>query len=195
MYSNDVAESTERSEVELAVLDLLAAGDERDEDGGSITQRQANDTNAGEGVESSGGAKVDDTEDDLDNHAKHHGIEWHVELRVDSLPQLITGNSTVTGKGPGSAGCGRSASNTTEQTQNEEGHEQANGTTGGPYGVSENDGHWLAGGKGCKHGLVGQDEDQGNQEKQATNSVQGNGSYHGLGYLSGGLSYFFAHTT
>jgi len=118
--SNDVAESTKGSEMELAFLDLLAAGDERDKDGSRVTQRQANDTDTGEGVESSSGTKVDETKDELDCHAEHHGVEWHVELRVDRLPQLVTGNGAVTGKGPGSAGCGCRAANTAKQTKDEQ---------------------------------------------------------------------------
>ena len=127
---DNVAEGTEHSKVELSLLDLLATSKERDQDGSSVTQCQANDTNTGEGVEGSGGTKVDETQGDLNNHAKHHGVERNVELGVDSPPQLVTGDSAITGKGPSSARRSSGASNTTEQTQNEERNKQSDGSAG-----------------------------------------------------------------
>lgn len=142
---NNVAEGTEHAKVERAVLDLLTTSHERNEDGGSVTQGQANDTDTGESVESSGSTEVDETESDLNNHTQHHGVERNIEVRVDSPPQLVAGNSTVTREGPGSSGGSGGAPDTTEETEDQQRNEQTNGTTGGAYSIPDDNRCRLAG--------------------------------------------------
>jgi len=85
-HSNDVAEHAQSSEVELSLLDLRAATDERDQDRDGVAEGEADDTNTRKGIEGDRGSKVDETKDELDYHAEHHSIEGHVKLAVDDLP-------------------------------------------------------------------------------------------------------------
>lgn len=181
--------------MERAILDLLTASHERDKDGSSVTQCQANDTNTREGVESGGSTEVDETESDLDHHAEHHGVDWDIEVGVDDPPQLVAGNGTVTREGPGSARRSCRAADTAKQTEDEKGNKKSDGTSGGPYGFLDDDRRRLAGQKTCEHGLVGQYEDERDKKDEAGNGVKRDGRDHGLGDLSGRFANFFAHAT
>lgn len=179
--------------MELTLLDVLAATDERDKDGSSVTQSQANDTNAGESVEGSGGTEVDEAESELDNHAEHHSVKRDVELGVDNAPHLVSGDGAIAGEGPGRARSSGGAANTAEQTEDEERDEKTDRGTGRANGLLDDDWGGLAGQKSGERGLVGQDEDERDQENETADGVQDHGSDHSLRHLGSRVSNFFAH--
>lgn len=69
-----VANQAQFAEMEACILDGLTLVQQAHGDGHGVRGCQANDTHAGEGVERSAGAKVDQTQGDLYNHGQHHGI-------------------------------------------------------------------------------------------------------------------------
>lgn len=189
---DNVAKDTKLAEVKGSLLDLLAAGKETNGDGGGVGSSQANDTDTGEGVEGGGRAKVEDTEDNLDNHAEHHGVEGNVELVVDLGPPSGTRDGTVTSKGPGASGGGGGATNTAHDGQNDKGEAQAKGTTGGANGTLDDDGCGL-GVHNESWDVVGENEDDGDKEEEASKGVDDDGGDHGLGDLDGRLLDFLTH--
>lgn len=170
---------------------MLAASGKTNGNGTGIRSSQADDTDTREGVESSGRAKVNDTEDNLNNHAKHHGVERHIELVVDLGPPSGARDSTITSKGPGASGGGSGATNTAHESQNHEREAQAKGTTRGTNSRLDDDGDGL--GREDEFLDVGEDEDDGDEEKETSKGVDDDGSDHGLGNLDGGLLDLFAH--
>lgn len=191
--SDDVADSTKMAKIELALADLLPSAEQADGDGGSIGSRQANDTNTREGVESGSGTKVDDSEDDLHNHAEHHGVEGHVELLVDLDPPLGARDGTVTSKGPGAARRGSGAANAAHDGEDHDGEEKTNGTARRSNGGLDDGGHGLSGDKFGELLQIGNDKDERDEEEEASNGVDEDGGYHGLGDLGGRILDFLTH--
>ena len=72
--------------MEATLLDLFPTIHDRSHDGYSIAKGQGNDTDTREGIEGRGGPEIDETEQKLDDHAEHHSVERHVELRVNLFP-------------------------------------------------------------------------------------------------------------
>jgi hypothetical protein len=192
--SNNVAEQTKRTQVELAFGDFFTAIKHGAQDGCCVAEGQADDTNTGEGVESSGGTEVDETKYKLNSHAKHHGVDGYIVLGVDNPPHLVSGNTTIASESIDGARGGSCASNTAEQGENHEGEEETNGTTGGANSVRDDDRSGLTGQESSKHSLIRQDEDEGNEEDKTSDGVEDNGADHGLGNLGSGVANFFAHT-
>lgn len=191
---DDVAESTKMAEIELAPADLLPSAQQTDGNGSSVCGCQANDTDAGEGVEGGGRAKVDDSEDDLYHHTEHHGVERHVQSLVDLDPPLGAGDGTITSKGPGATRRGRGAANTAHDGEDHDGNEQANSTARRADGGLDDGGHGLGGNELGESLQVVNDEDERDEEQEAGKGVDDDGGNHGLGDLSGRVSDFFAHT-
>lgn len=126
---NDVAEEAKLPKMELSLLDLFTPSKDRDKDRGRITQGQADDTNTGKGSEGSVGTEVNETEHELNNHAKHHGVQRNIELGVDDSPPLVSRDSTVARKGPGGARCSSCATDTAEESKDKEWNEKTDGST------------------------------------------------------------------
>lgn len=123
-----VAGMTQGTKVEGRILNGLPLVQETDGDGHSVTGSEADDANAGEGVEGGSGAKVDETEDDLDDHGQHHGVERHAQLLVDRLPQPRPRNSAVPSEGPDATGAGGCAPDAADESEHKQGDEQCKGT-------------------------------------------------------------------
>lgn len=191
--SDNVEEPTELAEVELASLDTLAALHHRDEDGHGVRRGEADDTNAREGVKGRSRAKVDDTEDDLDSHREHHGVEGNIQLGVDLAPPLGAGDGTVTREGPGAARGGGGAGGTAENAEDNDDHEKTESAAGRTNSRLDDRRRRLAGGEGDELGKVGEDEHEGHEEEEATNRVHDNGENHSAGHLGGRALDFLAH--
>lgn len=191
---DNVAESTKVAEIELAPADLLPSAQQTDGNGSSICGRQANDADAGEGVEGGGRAKVDDSEDDLYHHAEHHGVERHVQSLVDLDPPLGAWDGTITSKSPSATRRGGGAANTAHDGEDHDGDEEANGTARRADGGLDDGRHGLGANKLGEGLQVVNDEDKRDEEQEAGNGVDDDGGNHGLGDLGGRVSDFFAHT-
>jgi hypothetical protein len=181
------------AKVELAGLDLLATLPHGDGNGDSVRNGEADNTNTGEGIERGSRAEVDDTEEDLNDHREHHGVEREVEAGVNLAPELGAGNGTVTGECPGAAGSGGGAASAAEDAKNHEGEEQADGTSRRAGSRLDDGGDRLAGRQANEHLEVGEDEHEGDEEEEAADSVDDNGQDHGLGDLSGRRLNLLAH--
>jgi hypothetical protein len=164
------------AKVELAGLDLLATLPHGDGNGDSVRNGEA-----------------DDTEEDLNDHREHHGVEREVEAGVNLAPELGAGNGTVTGECPGAAGSGGGAASAAEDAKNHEGEEQADGTSRRAGSRLDDGGDRLAGRQANEHLEVGEDEHEGDEEEEAADSVDDNGQDHGLGDLSGRRLNLLAH--
>ena len=192
--SNNVAEQTKLAQVELALNNLLAASKHIAHNGRSIAECQANDTDTRKSVESSHSPKVDQAKCELDNHAHHHSVDRDVELGVNNPPHLVARDTTITSKSVDSARRGSCAADTAEQTEHHEREEKTDGTAGRAHSVDDDLGRRLARCKSREHGLIGQDEDEGDEEDETTDGVEDNGADHRLRDLSRRVTNFFAHT-
>lgn len=170
-----------------------AAVEETDANGNSVRGSQANDTNTGEGVEGSAGAEVDDTENDLDNHAEHHGVQGNVQLGVDLLPPAGTRDGTVTSESPGATRGGGCATNAAKDGQNNKGEEKSKGTARGSHGILDDGGDGLTGSQVDQVGDVGEYENEGDEEQETGQGVEADGKDESLGDLSSGLLDLLAH--
>lgn len=172
---------------------MRAASEQRDGNGHSVADGQANNSDTREGIESSSGAKVDETQQDLNSHGQHHGVEGDIELLVDSLPVFGARDGTITCKGPCAAGRRGGASNTAEQSENQEGDSERKCTSLAPN-CGENDG-WdgLAGRNGNQVCEIGEDEDKWDEEQETGDKVDDDGGDHGLGDLGAWLFDLLAH--
>ena len=179
--------------MEGALLDLTTSADQRDQDWNGVAQGEANDTDTGEGIESDGCTKVDETKEELDNHAEHHGVEGHIELDVDHLPPLEAGNGTVTRECPRGARRGSGAADTADQTEDKERNEKTDRCTRAAHGVFDDGRHWLTRDKGEQVGLVGQDKHEWDEEDEAHDGVECDGTDKCLGHLGRRVLYFFTH--
>lgn len=173
---------------------MLPSAEQTNGNGSSICGCQANDTDAGEGVEGGGRAKVDDSEDDLYNHAEHHGVERHIQSLVDLDPPLGARDGTITSKGPSATRRSGGAANTAHDGEDHDGNEKAHGTARRADGGLDDGRHGLSGNKLGETLQVVNDEDERDEEQKAGNGVDDDGGNHGLGDLSGRVSDFFAHT-
>lgn len=191
---DNIAESTKVAEIELAPADLLPSAEQTNGNGSSICGCQANDTDAGESVEGGGRAKVDDSEDDLYNHAEHHGVERHVQRLVDLDPPLGARDGTITSKCPSATRRGGGAADTAHDGKDHDGKEKANGTARRADGGLDDGRHGLGGNKLSEPLQIVNDEDERDEEQKAGNGVDDDGGNHSLGDLSGRVSDFFAHT-
>ena len=117
---NNVAEPAELAEVELATLDVASALKHGHGDGSRIREGQADDTHAGEGVESSRRAEVDDTQDNLHSEREHHGVKGQVQPGVDLLPNLGARDGAIASESPGAARGSGGAGGTAKDCQNHE---------------------------------------------------------------------------
>lgn len=169
--------------MESSALNLLPPSEQVDSNGSGVGRSQADDTDAREGVESGVGAKVEESEEQLDNHAQHHGVQGHIELLVHAHPQLRTGNGTVTSEGPGAARRSGRAANTTQNAEDHNGDEQAHRTATGSNGALEDGGNGLTRREVDQHGDIRHDEDDGDQEQKTGKGVDDDGRDHGLGDL------------
>lgn len=184
---------TQGAKVEARILDGLPPVQETDSDGHGVTSREADDANAGEGVEGGSRAKVDEAKDDLHNHGQHHGIEGHAQLPVNSLPQLGAGNGAVPGECPDTPRRGCRAADAAVESQHKEGYEQGEGTTRRPDGGLDDGRDRLARGEGHEVVDVREHKHQGDEGQQAGKGVEHDGVDHGLGNLGGGCSHLLAH--
>ena len=190
---NDVAHETKDSHVELSVLDVRTTTNEGDGDGNCVRDSQADDTNTREGVECGRGSEVQDTEDDLNGHAEHHGVEWDIKLRVNNLPPLETWDGSITGESPCRAGSGSGATNTTKEGEDHERDTQGECATLAADCFYNNDGCWLTGSEVEQVFKIWEDEEKRDQEDKSTDGVENDGSNHGLGNLYARILHFFAH--
>lgn len=190
---DDVGGDTELAEVEGAADKVGAAVEETDTNGNGVRGSQANDTNTGEGVEGSAGAEVDDTENDLDNHAEHHGVQGNVQLGVDLLPPAGTRDGTVTSEGPGATRGGGGAADTAKDGQDDERKEESKGTARCSHGVLDDGGDGLTGSQVDQVGDVGEHENERDEEQETGQGVEADGENECLGDLSSGLLDLLAH--
>lgn len=191
--SDTVAESTKGTEVVNTSLQVSSATEEVDNDWDSVGDGQEDDTGSREGIEGGGGTKVDQCEQDLDNHAKHHCVQWHIKLGVDLLPPLGSGDSTITSESPGSTGGGSGAADTADDGENHDWDEESEGAAGVADGISDNVWSWLARGETDKGLEVWKDKDQWDQEEETAKGVQYDSTDHGLWNLDGRLANFLTH--
>lgn len=181
------------AKVELALADLLPSAEQADGDGSGICSCQANNTDAGEGVEGGRGTEVDDSEDDLHNHTQHHGIQGHVELLVDLDPPLGAGDGAITSKGPGAARRSSGAANSAHDGEDHDGNEKTHGASRRSDGGLDDGRNRLSRDEFGELLQIGNDEDEGDEEKEAGNGVDEDGGNHGLGDLRGRVSDFLTH--
>jgi hypothetical protein len=190
---NNVAESSQSSEVESAFLNLFSASDKRDENRNGVAQCETNDTNTRKGVESDRGAEVDQAKDKLNNHAEHHGVERNVQLDVDNLPPLEAGDGAIAGERPCGTGRGGGTTNSADQTENKERDQQADGGARASDCLLDDSGEGLTREQVEKFGLVGQDEHKRDQEDQSADGIECDGTDQRLGHLRSGVFDFFTH--
>lgn len=189
--SNDVAEPAKLAQEELAALHLGSALEHGHGDGGGIREGQGNDTHAGKGVERYGRSKVDGTQNDLNRHGQHHGVEGNIQLGVDHLPPLGTGDGTVASKGPRAARSSGCAGGTAKDTQNHDGNQEGKGTPFGANGRLKDGRDRL-----CQlhhQRQVGKNKHERHEEQEPANGVDEDGNNHGLGDLGGGMLDLLAH--
>ena len=189
--SDPVGDSTKLSEVELASLDLLATSSKTDSNRSGVRSSQANDTDTGESVESGGGSEVDNTEDDLNNHAKHHSIQGNIERGVDLGPHPGTGNGTITSESPSASRTGSCAANTANNGENDERNEKTEGTAGAANSALDDERHGLGGDDDVLD--LGHDEHERDEEEKTGEGVDEDGSDHGLGDLDLRVLNLLAH--
>lgn len=192
---DNIAESTKMAEIELALANLLSSAKQTDGDGSSICGGQANDTNTREGVEGGGRTEVDDSEDDLYDHTEHHGIERYIQSLVDLDPPLRARDGTITSKSPSATRRSSGAANAAHDGEDHDRNKEANGTTRRADGGLDDGRHRLSGNQFSERLQVVNDEDERDEEKKTSNSVDDDGGNHGLGDLSGRVLDFFAHTS
>lgn len=188
-----VADMAQGTKVEARTLDGLPPVEEADGDGHGVTRREADDADAGEGVEGGSRAEVDEAEDDLDDHGQHHGVEGHAQLAVHRLPQLGPGDGAVPGERPDAAGRGGCAADAAVESEHDQGDEQAKGAARGADGGLDDGRDGLARGEGDEVVDVGDDKHQGDEGQQAGKGVEHDSRDHGLGDLGGGRSHLLAH--
>lgn len=191
---NKVGEIAKLAQAERGIAHMATAREHVDGNGSGVRRSQANDTDTGKGVKGNGGAKVDETEHNLDNHAEHHGVQGHVELLVDCDPPLGAGDGTVASKGPDAAGGGGGAADAADEGEDHEGNQETDGAARGADGGLDDVGDGLARGDDGLDFASGHDEHEGDEEEQAGKGVDEDGGDHGLGDLGGGFLDFFAHT-
>ena len=190
---NDVAHETEDSHVELSVLDVRTTTDKGHGNRHCVANSQADNTNTRESVECSRGSEVQDTEDDLDCHTEHHGIEWDIKLRVDNLPPLETWDGSITGESPCGAGSGSGASNAAEEGEDHKRDTQGECASLAADCLYNDDGCWLTGSEVEEILKIWEDEEKRDKEDKSTDGVENDGSDHGLRNLYARVLHFFAH--
>jgi len=190
---NDVAHETEDSHVELSVLDVRTTTDKGHGNRHCVGNSQADNTNTRESVECSRGSEVQDTEDDLDCHTEHHGIEWDIKLRVDNLPPLETWDGSITGESPCGAGSGSGASNAAEEGEDHKRDTQGECASLAADCLYNDDGCWLTGSEVEEILKIWEDEEKRDKEDKSTDGVENDGSDHGLRNLYARVLHFFAH--
>ena len=188
---NNVAEETKCSLIIRCTLDMGTSGKQVDTNRDTITDGEENDTRTTECVVCGNRTKVETSKCNLNNHTEHHGVEWETKLGVDLLPQYGTRNCTISGKSPGASRCCCGASNTAEQTKDDERNGQGKGSTLVTDGGCENDRDRLCAGQ--KGGNVRQDIEQWDEENDTSNKVEADGSNDSFGNLMCGISDFLTH--
>lgn len=193
--SYNVRDQTDDTHIEISVLDVSAAAEERDCDWNSITQSQADDTDTWESVECSWGAEVEDTEKNLDNHTQHHGVQWYIELWVDLLPPFRSWDSTVTREGPCASRSGSRATDTAEDSEHKDRNAKTECSTRAANSGDNDNWEGLTREESNKHSKIWDDEQQADQEDEATEEVKHDRSDHSSWNLGAWRLYFFAHAT
>ena len=192
--SNNVAEKTDGAKIIGTDAEFLATADDGDNNGHDVAESQEDDTDTDEGIEGSSGTKVDEAEEDLDDHAEHHGVQWDFHFGVNLLPEVGTWDGAITGKGPCAARGSGDASRTADYAEDNEREGEGESTTLVADGGGEDEWEGLAS-WGCQDiSDVRKYKHQGNQEDKATDEVQDDGTNHSFWHLSGWLLNFFAHT-
>ena len=191
--SNDVAGHANDAKVPRCALEVLAACEEVDSNGHDIRDRQEDDTRAAECVERGCRTKVDQAEQNFDSCAQQHGVQGHVQLPVDLLPQPRARDGTITGESPDAArGCCR-ASDTAEDGEDQDRHAEREGTTLVADGRSQDEWQWLSVRIRNDIGDGGHDEHERDQEDETASPVHEESSAHGAGDLNGGVARLLAH--
>lgn len=169
--SNDVANQTEESHIEVSILDVLATSEERYGDRDSVTDSQANDTHAGEGIECSCGTKVDDPKNNLHSHTEHHSVQWDVKLGVNLLPPCRTWNGSISRESEHAARSGSCAADTTEDGQDQDWDAERKGASFRIDGADDDWGKGLPREETDKEGQIGDHEEEADKEDEAANEV------------------------
>ena len=105
-----------------------------------------------------------------------------------------TGNSAVTSECPRAPRCGGDAAHAADNTEGEEGDEQAEGSGGVSCGRFDDRGYWLTAGEVCKHGDVGEDEVKRDEKEEPCEKVDDDASNEGLWHLGCWLVDFLTHS-
>ena len=82
---------------------ILATTEHGDQDGQSVRGRQTNGSDTRERVESSGGAKVDQAQEGIDDSRKNDGPDGYIELLVHAAPESESRNSAITSESIGAS--------------------------------------------------------------------------------------------
>lgn len=175
------------------VLDDLASADEVDQDGNTVRGGQANGGNASEGVEGSRRAKVDAAENAIDDSGQDERPNRHVKFVVDTRPQLVSWDSTITGKGVGAAGSGSEGSDTGEHEDSEDEEEKTEAAGGRTSHDLEQSANGLRVGHSKKHLNIGEDKEDGHQVDDASDTGGSDREDDGLGDFTLGVLDLLAH--
>lgn len=187
---NSVAKLSERVR---CVCHGLAAPHDRDKDGQRIGCAEADGSHTREAVECSRGAKVDETQQAVNQEGQGQAPQRNVEALVDAAPQARAGNGAVTGEGVGAPAGGGEGTNAGEQPDAEDEEQEAEATAGATGCGLEDEADGLAVGDGEQLLDVGQDEEHGNEVQQASDAGGDDREHDGLGDLALGALDLLAH--
>lgn len=152
---------------------------------------QEDHTNTAEGVERSNGTKVNYTQNDLNDHAEHHGVEGDIQLRIDDFPVFGSRNGAVSSESPGASRCSRCAADSTDKGQDQERDCQRESAAIVTNGNFEDVRNWRRGEEDVFDGW--ENEAERDEEDEATDSVENDGSDHSFWYLCRWFLDLFAH--
>lgn len=191
--SNPIAEPPQLAQRELGPNDMLPPLNHRHGNWHRVRDGQTDNADARERVKRSRRTKVNNAQQDLDDHGQHHGVKRQVQTGMHLLPPLGSRDRTVTSKRPRAARGGRGAGGAAEDAEDHEGDEQADGANGRADGALQDGGDGLTRGQGDEHGDVGKHKHERDHEHQAADGVDDDGDDHGLGHLGRGPLDFLAH--
>lgn len=175
------------------VLNDLSASHHVDSDRDTIGGRQTDGGDTSEGVESSRRAKVDASEDAVNDGREDESIDRHVKAVVDLTPELVSRNGTISSKSVGAARCSGKGTNACEHENAKNKEEETEATSSRTGNNLEQGTDRLGVGDGEKHLNIGKDEENGDEVNNSGDTGGSDGEDDGLGNLTFGVLDLFAH--
>jgi hypothetical protein len=103
-FHSHVADVSNLALVKGTSLDLLPSSEEREGDRDTTSASKTDDGNTEESVESSDRSKVDTGQGHLDGGVEEEGVQGHFETLGHFAPNIVSGNTTVSGEATLSVG-------------------------------------------------------------------------------------------